>query len=109
MQLGLGQGAHPFVSLKQRPRLGDIEAAVRLEAPGIEADDDVVGEHIVAGEVEVDQAGNLVAEKEDVVGEEIGMDDALRQVRRPVTFEMAKLLLDLGGKPGRDLVGSVAD
>src|SRR3990172_2758460 len=90
LQLGLGQGAYPFVSLKQRPRLGDIEAAVSLEAPGIEADGDVVSERVIAGEIEVDQAGNLVAEKEDIVGEEVGMDDALRQVGPPGTFEISK-------------------
>ncbi len=60
---------------------------IRLEAPGVEADGDVVGEHIVAGEIEIDQAGQLVAEEEDVVGKQIGMDDALRQIARPGFFQ----------------------
>ena len=50
---------------------------IRLEAPGVEADRDVVGQHVVAGEGEVDQAGEFVAEEEDVVVEQIGVDHAI--------------------------------
>ena len=36
--------------------LGDVEGEILLEAPGVEADGDVVGERVVAGEIEVDEA-----------------------------------------------------
>src|SRR5262249_58702829 len=64
---------------------------VGLEAPGIEANRDVVSKRVRAGEIEVDQSRELVAEKEHVVGEEIGVDDALRQFRRPRRLEMRQL------------------
>ena len=102
------QGAHALVALEQRLPLGDIEGVVRLEAPGVERDGNVVGECVVAGEVEVDQARQLVAEEEDVVGKEIGVDDALRQIRGPVGLEMIELLLDGGGEAGRDVLGARA-
>ena len=52
---------------------------VALEAPGVEADRQVVGEEVVAGEIEVDQPGQPFAEEEHVVVEKIGMNDAARQ------------------------------
>ena len=74
--------------------LGDIVGMIRLEAPGVEADGDVIGEHVVAGEIEVDQARDLVAEEEDVVGEEVGVNNPLGQIARPFAVEMLELLLD---------------
>ena len=67
--------------MDHRHALGDVERAVGLEAPGVEADAEVVGEGVVAGEIEVDQPGKPIAEEEHVVGEEIGVDHAARQVR----------------------------
>ena len=84
---GIAQRPDALVALEQRHALGDVVGAILLEAPGVQADRDVIGEQIVAGEIEIDQAGQLVAEEEDVVGKEIGMDDAGRQVLRPVGFE----------------------
>ena len=60
---------------------------IDLEAPGVEADGDVVDERIGAGEIKVDQPGQPVAEKEHIVGKQIGVDDALRQALRPGAFE----------------------
>ena len=91
-------GARALIALEQRLALGHVEGVVALEAPGVERDGDVVGQRIVAGEIEVDQAGELVAEEEDVVGKEIGVDDALRQVGRPVGLQVIELLLDDGGR-----------
>ena len=82
---------------------------VGLEAPGVERDGDVVDQRVVAGEVEVDHARQRVAEEEHVVGEHVGVDDALRQVGRPVRLLVGKLLLDDGGKARRDLVGAGAE
>jgi hypothetical protein len=40
---------------------------IRLEAPAVEADRDVIGERVGAGEIEVDQARQFVAKKKHVV------------------------------------------
>ena len=75
-----------LVTFDQRHALGDVVGPVLLEAPGIEADGEVIGEEIVAGEIEVDQARELVVEEEDIVREQVGVDDAVRQILRPVVF-----------------------
>src|SRR5215204_3497794 len=67
---------------------------IGLEAPGVEADGDIEGERVGAGEIEVDQPGEPVAQEEHVVGKQIGVDDALRQVAWPAYFEMVELRLD---------------
>ena len=51
--------ANGQIPRQERLALREIEGAIRLEAPGIQADGDIVGEGIGAGEVEVDQARNL--------------------------------------------------
>src|SRR3712207_9447691 len=68
-----------FRSRDHRLALGEVERPVRLETPGIEADGEVIGEGIRAGEIEVDQPRDLGADEEDVVGEEIRMDHSLRR------------------------------
>src|SRR5208337_2220833 len=50
-----------------------------FEAPGVQHDRKIVSIEIVAGEVEVDQSRNLVVQKEHVVGEEVGVNDARGQ------------------------------
>src|SRR5438132_1624366 len=87
----IGERPHLRIGLQQAPALGHVVGMICLEAPGIEANRDVVGERVGAGEIEVDQSGELVAEEEHVVGKEIGVDDALRQVRWPRFFEMRQL------------------
>ena len=83
-----GESGRACVALQQRAALGDVEGMVGLEAPGVEADRDIVGERVGAGEVEVDQARKRVAEEEHVVREQVGVDHALRQAARPVLLEM---------------------
>ena len=90
----------------QKPRLGDIEAAIRLEAPGVEADRQVVGEKIGAGEIEIDQPRHLAVAEEDIVGEQIGMDDPARQPAGPRRFEKGELLPQFGGEARLHLVGA---
>ena len=70
---------HRLIASKQRRPLGQVEGKILLEAPGVEAGGDVVGVEVVASEIEVDQAGQFLAEEEDVVRKQIGVDDALRQ------------------------------
>jgi hypothetical protein len=55
-RLGLGgESAHGLIAIDQGHALGQVERAIWLETPGIEADRDVIGEKIIAGEIEVDQ------------------------------------------------------
>ena len=51
-------GPQRGVGGEHRVRLGHVERAVRLEAPGVQAHREVVGQQVGAGEVEVDQAGD---------------------------------------------------
>ena len=93
--LGVRKLARAAIGVEQRARLGDVEGMIGLKSPGVEADRDVIGEDVVAGERKVDQARKLVAEEEDVVIEEIGVDHALGQIGRPhATREM----IELGGE-----------
>jgi hypothetical protein len=46
---------HGLVPIYQGHALGQVEGAVWLETPGIEADGDVIGEKIIAGKIEVNQ------------------------------------------------------
>ena len=64
---------------------------VLLEAPGVEADGDIVSYDIGAGEIEVDQPRQTLAEKEDVVGEQVGVDDPLRQPGRPIFLQEGEI------------------
>lgn len=53
---------------------------VWFEVLGVEVDCDVISQYVVVGEGEVDDVGELIVEKEDVVVEEIGVDDVLWQM-----------------------------
>src|SRR3546814_16262715 len=88
LQLLLRERPLAAVALQQHARLGDVEGVVLLEAPGVEAGRQVVGEEVVAGEVEVDDAGEPLVTEEHGVGEEVGVDDARRQVLRPEDLQM---------------------
>src|SRR5690606_34284809 len=78
------EAAYGLVGGDERTALGEIVLAAPLEAPGVEADGDVVGEEIRAGEIEVDDAGEFPVEEEGVVGEHVGVDRAAGQRLRPV-------------------------
>ena len=54
--------------VEQKPRLGDVETTVALEAPRIETDREVIYEKVIAGEIKVDQAGKFATQKKYVVG-----------------------------------------
>src|SRR4029079_10455286 len=88
----------------ERPALGGVELKIRLEAPCIEADCNVVGERVVAGEVKIDQTRKFLIDEEDVVREEVGVDDALRQSIRPGSFEELKLGADKVPEPRHDVL-----
>src|SRR5580693_4191388 len=72
-----------LISIDECGALGDVERTVGFETPGIEAYDEVVGVEISAGEIKVDETRYVLAEEQNIVGEEIGMDDAARQIVRP--------------------------
>ena len=73
-------GRTACVAREQRPPLGHVVGMVRLETPGVQADRDVIGQHVGAGEIEVDQPRQPVAEEEHIVGEQVGVNDAVRQI-----------------------------
>src|SRR5215813_1824870 len=50
------------IGIEQGARLGDVEGMIRLEAPGIDANRNVVSENVVARERKIDQPGHLVTE-----------------------------------------------
>ena len=80
---------------------------IRLKAPGIEADRDVIGEDVVAGERKVDQSRQFFAEEEHVVRKQVAVDDAERKVRRPARFEIVQLARDEIGKARLHAVGAI--
>src|SRR5690606_24650050 len=63
------------------------------------------GEHVVAGKVEINQARQLVLQEEDVVGEQVGVDNAGRQVVRPRLLQMRQLGRDVVAQSCRHSVG----
>ena len=87
--LGGAERADVVVGVEQGAGHRRVDAAV-LEAPAVEADGEVVGQEVGAGEVEVDQAGEFAFEKEDVVGEQVGVDVAGGQVRGPVAVDVGR-------------------
>ena len=84
LSLGVAEAPDALIARDQRPATGDVEGAVRLEAPGVEADGEVVGKQVGGREIEVDQARDAAIEKEDVVGKKVGVDLTLRQRARPI-------------------------
>src|SRR5262245_14793014 len=82
---------------------------VALEAPGVKRNRNVIDQGIVAGEIKVDQAGKLIAQEENIVGKEIGMDHARGQVGRPMAGEMLEFLLDGGAQTWRNLIGMLLE
>src|SRR5215831_1419077 len=77
VDLGVSERTSLAICGNKRTALRDVKA-VALEAPGIEHHRDVVGECVVAGEVEVDKSRDLAFHEEHVVGKEVGVDHALR-------------------------------
>src|SRR5215475_4034430 len=71
---------------------------ISLEAPCIEANRNVIGKCIGACEIEIDQSGQLVAEKKYVVRKEVGVDHALRKLTRPGFLQHLQLRGNLGAK-----------
>ena len=49
---------------------------------------DAAGAHADTVQKGLDQAGQAVAQKENIVGEEVGMNDTLRKVSRPIALEL---------------------
>jgi hypothetical protein len=103
--LGRRQGSHGFIAGDQGARGSDIEAAVGLETPGVQGDGDVVGQKVVAGEIEVDRPGEGLAPKEDVVGEEVGMDHSGGEIRRPGGVQGVQVGADRPGESGLENLG----
>ena len=99
-ELGRGERPRPPIAFEQQPRLGHVETAVGFEAPGVEADRQIIGEKVGTGEIEVNQPGNLALAEEDIVREKVGVNHSGRQVVRPFRLDQRKLGLQLAGELG---------
>ncbi|MEL0021388.1 MAG: sodium-dependent bicarbonate transport family permease, partial [Rickettsiales bacterium] len=74
--LCIGDRTHSVVRRQHPAGLGHIKAVIAFEAPGVEANRQVVGKEIVTRKIEIDQAGKPVTEEKDIVGKEVRMTDA---------------------------------
>ena len=106
-KLDLPQRTHIVIGRQQTLCLGDVKVAIGLEAPGIEAHCDVIGQNVGAGEVEVDQSRQPIAKEKYVIGKQIGMDDARRKIFRPTAVEGIQRILNFIGEIVRDVIGAV--
>src|SRR5690606_39731163 len=88
--LGL-ERPHALISREQSGALGDVVGDVLLKAPCVETSGDVIGEQIVASEVEIDQPRELAAKKKYVVGEKIAMDDPGGEISGPMALDLGKI------------------
>ena len=95
-----GQRPGMAIIVEQQARLRHIEAAIGLETPGVEANRQIVGEKVGAGEVKVDQPGEFAIAKKHVVRKQIGMDDPGRQGGAANRFERANSLANSSASPG---------
>src|SRR5580700_4479816 len=64
---------------------------IGFEAPRVEADGNVIGERVGAGEIEIDQPRQPIGQKEHIVRKQIGVDYALWQALRPLALEYVEL------------------
>ena len=69
-----------MIGAEQRTGTRRVEFAGAVEAPVVGRDGEVEEQVVDAGEVEVEEAADALAVEEDVVAEEVGVDDAARQV-----------------------------
>ena len=53
-----GEGAPRLIRRDQCLAFGDVVGAVGFEAPAVQGHRQVIGVHVVAGEIEIDQAGD---------------------------------------------------
>src|SRR6516162_1232042 len=100
------EGPLPSITVEQQSCLGHIKAAVRFEAPGVEADRQVIGKKISAGEIEVNQAGQRVVAEEYVIRKKVGVDYPYREVTRPHGLEQHKFGSEFFGEPRLCLGGA---
>src|SRR5215475_4728741 len=81
---------------------------IDLEAPSIQTNRHIIGEGVRAGEIEIDQAGQAVAEEENIVRKEICMNDPLREISRPILLKLRKLAPDNLTEPLLHRIGACA-
>ena len=69
---------------------------------------DVKGCNVVAGEIEIDQPGNLRSAHQHIVRKKIGMDYGALQIMRPLRFQHGKFARNQCAKLRIDLVQTLA-
>ena len=99
-QVGLfggSEGAHALIAAHKGLLQLRVDAVVGQARPVIYGDGEVVHEAAVAGVVEIDEAGYLNAVEQHVIFEQVGMDDAVRQVAVGVGGEKGDFVLQQRG------------
>src|SRR3954452_10037361 len=77
-----------------------------LEAPGIQTYRNVVGQDVGTGEIEIDHTGQCATEKKYIIGEQVGVDHAMRQIVRPQLFAVRELGGNVAGEIFVHVVGA---
>jgi hypothetical protein len=78
LALGRFKRSDCLITVQERARPVRVELSVAPETPGIEADSNIVGESIIAGEIEIDHARKFVFVEKDIIGKQIGVDNSRR-------------------------------
>ncbi len=79
---GLGffcrERARRMIRIQQGARMRGVQLAIRVHAPVVDRDGDVVQQLAGASEIEIDQAADMFVFHQHVVAEQVGVDDAAR-------------------------------
>mgnify|MGYP007085154616 CR=1 FL=1 len=94
---GRSEGTHALIAAHKGLLQLRVDSVVGQARPVVYGDGEVVHEAAVAGVVEIDEAGYLNAVEQHVVFEQVGMDDAVRQVAVGVGGEKSDFVLQQRG------------
>ena len=60
-------------------RFGNVEIDIGLKTPGIEHNGEVISQHIVTGEIKINQPAHITFFKKHIIGEQVGMNHPFGQ------------------------------
>ena len=107
VELVLLQRPRRLVCRQQRLRPRFVETAVRLHAPVVHGDCNVIEPRVGAREVEIDDARDPAAFEQDIVPEQIRVNRAVRQIPERIVRLELDLMFEEGrvfhGQEGEDL------
>ena len=94
---GRSEGTHALIAAHKGLLQLRVDSVVGQARPVVYGDGEVVHKAAVAGVVEIDETGYLNAVEQHVVFEQVGMDDAVRQVAVGVGGEKSDFVLQQCG------------